>query len=113
RPDLSATKCEAGVYYMINNTRPGFLSNGQLNTAAINAGTAVPPSSLRTIGDVLNERGINWAYYGGGFDAAARFDNGSHDPFDLLIGTGGEWDCVLFESFPLPACVTGATLPGP
>src|SRR5262249_4916844 len=75
RPDMSATKCEPGVYYMINNARPGFLSNGQLNTAAITAGTAVPPSSLRTIGDELNEHGISWAYYGGGFDAAARFDN--------------------------------------
>src|SRR5262245_37488518 len=43
------------VEYMINNTRPGFLSNGEINTAGINAGTAVPPSSLRTIGDALNE----------------------------------------------------------
>ena len=107
RPDLSATKCEAGVYYMINNTRPGFLSNGQLNTAAINAGTAVPPSSLRTIGDVLNERGINWAYYGGGFDAAARFDNGSQDPFDVLIGTGGNWYCDICNSFQYSASIMG------
>src|SRR5262249_56542903 len=96
-----------GDYYMCNNTRPGFHSNGQINTSAINAGTAVPPSSLRTIGDVLNERGINWAYYGGGFDAAARFDNGSQDPFDVLIGTGGNWYCDICNSFQYSASIMG------
>ena len=55
RPDLTASNCEPGKYYMINNARPGFLSNGAVNAAAITAGTAVPPSSLRTIGDVLND----------------------------------------------------------
>src|SRR5262249_937398 len=75
RPDLTPSNCESGRYYMINNTRPGYLSNGAVNTAAINAGTAAPPSSLRTIGDALNERRIGWAYYGGGFNAAKRFDN--------------------------------------
>jgi len=107
RPDLTASNCEPGRYYMINNTRPGFLSNGQLNTTAINAGTAVPPSSLRTIGDSLNERGISWAYYGGGFDAAARFDNGSKDPFDVLIGTGGDWYCDICNSFQYAASIMG------
>jgi len=107
RPDLTASNCAPGRYYMINNTRPGFLSNGQLNTAAINAGTAVPPSSLRTIGDALNEKGISWAYYGGGFDAAARFDNGSKDPFDVLIGTGGDWYCDICNSFQYAASIMG------
>jgi hypothetical protein len=41
---------------MINNTRPGFLSNGQINTAGVADGTAMPPSTLRTIGDALNEK---------------------------------------------------------
>ena len=54
RPDLTASNCLPGRYYMINNTRPGYLSNGAVNTAAITGGTAVPPSSLRTIGDALN-----------------------------------------------------------
>src|SRR5215813_2877727 len=56
RPDKTASNCAPNLYYMINNTRPGFLSNGNINTAGITAGTAVPPSSLRTIGDALNER---------------------------------------------------------
>jgi hypothetical protein len=34
---------------------------------------------VRTIGDALNEKNISWGYFGGGFNAAARFDNGSKD----------------------------------
>jgi phospholipase C len=107
RPDLSATNCAPNTFYMINNTRPGFLSNGQLNTAAINAGTAVPPSSLRTIGDALNEKNISWAFYGGGFNAAARLDNGSTDPVDILIGTGGDWYCDICNPFQYAASIMG------
>jgi phospholipase C len=107
RPDLTASNCEPGKYYMINNTRPGFLSNGNLNTAAITAGTAVPPSSLRTIGDALNERQLSWAYYGGGYNAAKRFDNGSTDPVDVLIGTGGDWYCDICNSFQYASSIMG------
>ncbi len=107
RPDLTRSNCEPGTYYMINNLRPGFLSNGSLNTAAINAGTAAPPSSLRTIGDELNERSISWAYYGGGYNAAKRFDNGSTDPVDVLIGTGGDWYCDICNSFQYSASIMG------
>ena len=99
RPDLTASNCVPGRFYMINNTNPGFLANGALNTAEINAGTAVPPSSLRTIGDALNEKGISWAYYGGGFNAAVRFNNGSTDPFDVLIGRGGDFYCEICNPF--------------
>ncbi|HMF99558.1 MAG TPA: alkaline phosphatase family protein, partial [Vicinamibacterales bacterium] len=107
RPDLTASSCAPGRFYMINNTRPGFLSNGAINTAAINAGTAAPPSSLRTIGDALNEKQIGWAYYGGGFNAARRFDNGSTDPVDVLIGTGGDWYCDICNSFQYAASIMG------
>jgi phospholipase C len=107
RPDLTASNCEAGKFYMINNTRPAYLSNGNLNTAGINAGTAAPPSSLRTIGDALNEKGVSWKFYGGGFNAAARFDSGSTDPFDVLIGTGGDWYCDICNPFQYAASIMG------
>jgi phospholipase C len=107
RPDLTASNCEPNRYYMINNLRPGFLSNGNLNTAAISAGTAAPPSSLRTVGDALTEQSISWAYYGGGFNAAARFDNGSTNPVDVLIGTGGDWYCDICNSFQYAASIMG------
>jgi phospholipase C len=62
---------------MINNMSPGFGPTGVVDTAAVMAGTKVPPSSLRTIGDALNDAGISWAYYGGGYDAAVRVVNGT------------------------------------
>jgi phospholipase C len=107
RPDRTASNCEPGRFYMINNTAPGFLPNGAVNTAAVTAGTAVPPSSLRTIGDALNEHHIPWAYYGGGFNAAKRLANGSTDPIDVLIGTGGDWYCDICNSFQYSASIMG------
>ncbi len=107
RPDLTPTNCEPNRYYMTNNTSPGFLANGEVNTAGITAGTAVPPSSLRTIGDALNEKHISWVYYGGGFNAAVRQANGSTDPFDLLIGTNGNWYCDICNPFQYVSSIMG------
>ncbi len=73
-------KCEPGHYYMINNTLPGFLPNGALRSGWHH--NFVPPSSLRTIGDALSEKGISWTYFGGAFDAAVRLANGSKDSAD-------------------------------
>jgi len=77
--------CDPGHFYMINNLSPGFLPNGNVDATNILSGSKVPPSTLRTIGDALNEKGISWAYYGGGYDAAVRVANGSSTPVDLLI----------------------------
>jgi phospholipase C len=107
RPDLTVSNCVPSRFYMINNTRPGFLSNGAINTAAIHTGSAVPPSSLRTIGDALNEKHLPWAFYGGGFNAARRFDNGSTDPVDVLIGTGGDWYCDICNPFQYVSSIMG------
>jgi phospholipase C len=81
-----ASNCDPGHFYMINNMSPGTLPNGTIDAASILAGSKVPPATLRTIGDALTEKGISWAYYGGGFDAAVRVANGSMDPVDQLIG---------------------------
>jgi phospholipase C len=80
-----APNCASGRFYMINNMSPGFLPNGNVDAANIVTGSKVPPSGLRTIGDALNEKGISWAYYGGGYNAAVRVANGSTDPVDQLI----------------------------
>jgi phospholipase C len=76
-PYQPAPNCEAGRYYMLNNTNPGFLLNGTIDTTGITAGTAIPPSAVRTIGDALNEKSISWAYYGGAYNHAV---NGPTDP---------------------------------
>jgi phospholipase C len=52
--------CERGHYYLLNNYAPGYFGDGTVNSDAF----AIPPSSLRTIGDVMLERGVSWAYFG-------------------------------------------------
>jgi phospholipase C len=69
---------------MLNNTNPGFLPNGLMDTIGIAAGTSIPPSSVWTIGDALNEKGIRWAYYGGAYNAAVNLANGSANPLDAI-----------------------------
>ena len=93
-----APNCETGLFYEINNMSPGFLPNGNIDAANVLAGTKIPPSGLRSIGDELNEAGITWAYYGGGYNAAVRVANGSTDPFDQLIGKN-YCDICNFESY--------------
>jgi phospholipase C len=97
-PYHPAPNCAPGVYYMINNLSPGFLPNGTIATSTITAGNRIPPSPLRTIGDALNDKGVSWAYYGGGYNAAVRVANGSTAPFDQAIGSK-YCDICNFESY--------------
>jgi phospholipase C len=76
--------CAAGHYYLLNNTNPGFLPNGQIDVNGIAKGTAIPPSNVRTIGDALSDKGISWAYYGGAYNAAVNLANGSTNPLDVI-----------------------------
>lgn len=99
-----ASNCDPGRFYMINNMSPGFLPNGTVDAANILNGSKVPPATLRTIGDALNEKGISWAYYGGGYDAAVRVANGSTDPVDHLVG--GEY-CDICNAFSYSSAIMG------
>jgi phospholipase C len=83
-PYDTSAKCALGHYYMLNNTSPGFLPNGQLDAAGIANGTSIPPSNVRTIGDALDERSISWTYYAGAYSAAANLANGSTNPLDAV-----------------------------
>ena len=96
--------CAPGNFYMINNLSPGFLPNGTIDAGSILTGGKVPPSSLRTIGDALNEKGISWAYYGGGYDAAVRVTNGSTVPTDLLIAQNY---CDICNAFSYATSIMG------
>src|SRR5579871_1302017 len=69
-PYSAEPNCKANHYYMLNNTNPGFLPNG-----ALSGGNNLPPSSVRTVGDALNEKSITWAYYGGAFNDAVALSN--------------------------------------
>ncbi len=78
--------CDTGHYYMLNNTNPGFLPNGAVDTQGIASGGSIPPGNVRTIGDALNDKNISWAYYGGAYNAAVHLANGSTDAADA-VGT--------------------------
>jgi phospholipase C len=97
--------CDPGHFYMINNMSPGFLPNGTIDAASVLTGAKVPPSTLRTIGDALTEKGITWAYYGGGYDAAVRVANGSTVPADQLIAANY---CDICNPFSYATSIMGS-----
>jgi phospholipase C len=84
---------------MINNINPGFLPNGQPRTT----GNFVPPSSVRTIGDALNDNGISWAYFGGAYNAAVNLANGSTNPADAI----GAAYCQICNPFQYAKSIMG------
>jgi phospholipase C len=70
-PYTPPTRCQEGAYYLLNNYNPGFFGDGTVNTSAF----TIPPSSVRTIGDTLNDANVSWKYYGAGFDAYVKDPN--------------------------------------
>ena len=56
--------CDKGHYYLLNNYAPGYFADGSVNSDQF----AIPPSTLRTIGDELGEHSISWRYYGDHWD---------------------------------------------
>ena len=62
-----APHCDNGHYYLLNNYNPGYFgdgSNAYTDTNTNNYVYTVPPSNVRTIGDLLLSKGVSWAYYG-------------------------------------------------
>jgi phospholipase C len=79
-------RCEQGHYYLLNNYNPGYFGNGKnayLDQNPSNTPFTIPPSSTRSIGDVLNEHELSWKYYGD------QWDNYVPDPYQLNYGTNG------------------------
>ena len=63
--------CDTGHYYLLNNYNPGYFGDGTnayTDTNASNYVFTIPPSSVRNIGDALNDKGISWAYFGDQFN---------------------------------------------
>jgi phospholipase C len=61
-------RCAPGHYYLLNNYNPGYYGDGRNAYADIGNPKetvfTIPPSTLRNIGDELNEQKISWKYYG-------------------------------------------------
>ena len=68
-PWQPSPNCAANTYYYLNNTNPAYNPNGTLKTT----GTFVPPTIQRSIADLLNEKGISWKFYGGGFNRGTGY----------------------------------------
>ena len=65
------SRCESGHYYLLNNYNPGYFGDGTnayTDSTPANTVFTVPPSSVRSIFDVLTEKDISWAYYGDQFN---------------------------------------------
>jgi len=82
----------------------------------------IPPSSVRTIGDVLNEKGISWAYYGDQFDRylADPYQISSLDQYcnicnwaqySTSLMTGPTRSDHLKDTSDLYSAITAGTLP--
>jgi phospholipase C len=58
--------CDAGHYYLLNNYNPGYFgdgSNAYTDTNVNNTPFTIPPTSQRSIGDVLLENHVSWKSY--------------------------------------------------
>jgi phospholipase C len=78
--------CQSGHYYLLNNYNPGYFGNGNradLDQNPSNTPFTIPPSSVKSIGDSLNERNISWKYY------ADQWNNYVNDPYQLNWAAAG------------------------
>jgi phospholipase C len=80
--------CEDKHYYLVNNYNPGYFgdgSNAYTNTDPKNTVFTIPPSSVRNIGDVLNEADVSWAYYGD------QWNQYLADPLSLYVAANSQY----------------------
>ena len=78
--------CDAGHYYLLNNYNPGYFGDGDnayTNTNPSNTPFTIPPTSQRSIADVLLEKKVSWKYYGD------QWNQYLADPYQLNYGTVG------------------------
>ena len=64
--------CESGHYYLLNNHNPGYFgdcSNAYTDSNPNNTPFTIPPTSQRSIGDVLLENKVSWKSYNDQWDA--------------------------------------------
>jgi len=74
-PYALETGCDPGHFWQAVNIDPAFTPKGLPQSGA--AGHVVPPTTQRSIGDVLSAHNITWKYYGGGFTV-----DGTSSPFN-------------------------------
>jgi phospholipase C len=78
--------CEAGHYYLLNNYNPGYFgdgSNAYNDHFIYNTPFTIPPTSQRSIADVLLENNVSWKSYNDQWNAYLG------DKYELNYGTVG------------------------
>ena len=78
--------CDPGHYYLLNNYNPGYFgdgSNAYEDTNSNNTPFTIPPTSQRSIGDVLLENNISWKSYND------QWDTYLNDKYQLDYGKVG------------------------
>ena len=86
--------CAPGAYYPVRDADMPFNANGTLASVS---STTMPPVSQRHIGDALNDKGISWVWYGGGYDGAVNVANGATDLVNLITAAGYCDQCNPFQ----------------
>lgn len=91
--------CDAGHYYLLNNYNPGYFGDGSnafTDTNANNTVFTIPPSSVRSIGDVLLAANVSWKYYGDQWNTYLT------DPYQLnyaAMGASSDEYCNICNPF--------------
>jgi phospholipase C len=70
-PYAVLNRCEPGQYFPAVNISPAFTPGGAPRGTPDNnhpTNNIIPPTTQRSIGDVLTEKHIPWIYYGGGYN---------------------------------------------
>src|SRR5215471_2766592 len=78
--------CDPGHYYLLNNYNPGYFGDGTNayeDTNSNNTPFTIPPTSQRSIGDVLLEKNVSWKSYND------QWDNYLNDKYQLNYGRVG------------------------
>jgi phospholipase C len=78
--------------FAVNTTQSIFLNNGRQGE------NVLPPQEATTIGDRLTEKGVDWAWYSGGWNVAAKSDRTPEE--DQLLRTQAfQWHHQPFAYF--------------
>jgi phospholipase C len=91
--------CDPGHYYLLNNYNPGYFgdgSNAYEDTNANNTPFTIPPSSQRSIGDVMLENNVSWKSYND------QWDNYLTDKYQLnyfKVGPSSDSYCNICNGF--------------
>ncbi|MGA2420751.1 MAG: alkaline phosphatase family protein [Candidatus Acidiferrum sp.] len=102
--------CEAGRYYLLNNYNPGYFGDGTnafTDTDKRNTVFTIPPSSVPSIADRLNEKKISWKYYGADWNRYLK------DPYQEnyhAVGANADGYCNICNPFQYDTSIMADTV---